>query len=168
MARGKERVSPREHDVESRAEPKRNEALHAVGVIAAVAQPVERKTEMPPRSGYEMGARVNRRDSDAPADGTSGVVKTRPTPASAPAAPRASKDANREMPAPFAPITSRTLPAQPAVEKAASAPTVHVSIGRIEVRAHTVAAPLLSRSSGRAVPRLTLDAYLRSRKAGGA
>jgi hypothetical protein len=70
---------------------------------------------------------------------------------------------HRVVPSPVAPIAGRVpaATAAPASNPTAAAPTIQVTIGRVEVRA--VPAPPPPRSAGPAAPRLSLDAYLRSR-----
>jgi hypothetical protein len=58
---------------------------------------------------------------------------------------------------------SRVKPAVPVEEKAGTAPSIRVTIGRVEVRAvMPLALPI--RPKPKAAPRLSLDDYLRSRK----
>jgi hypothetical protein len=55
----------------------------------------------------------------------------------------------------------------PLAQEAQSAPTIHITIGRIEVRATTPVAATPPRKQTLAAPTLSLDEYLRRRNAGG-
>jgi hypothetical protein len=72
-------------------------------------------------------------------------------------------DAHHAATSPVAPIAGRVPAAAttPSSNPTAAAPTIHVTIGRVEVRA--VPAPPPARSAGPTAPRLSLDAYLRAR-----
>jgi hypothetical protein len=70
--------------------------------------------------------------------------------------------------APYGPMPTAVFTPIPSVAvrpaTAAPPPAIHVTIGRIEVRAIPDAAVPHPRSAGRAAPRLSLDAYLRLRE----
>lgn len=69
---------------------------------------------------------------------------------------------------PSAPVAPRAVPVTIASAERPPAPTIHVSIGRIEVRAVPAPPPARAQRTDQQVPRLTLDAYLRSRASEGA
>jgi hypothetical protein len=78
--------------------------------------------------------------------------------------------ANHHLPSPISKPSHRAAVSASALtspnDKSAEPPIVRVTIGRIEVRAAPAIAPAPRRASRAAEPKLTLDAYLKSRKEG--
>lgn len=129
--------------------------------------PPERAAVTPPTaiSGAEEGSDA---DSPRPPAADSGKVRAHPALTAPPGTEGRSTDTS---PAPASPATIRAadavnvlaVPPQPVM--APPEPIIRVTIGRVEVRAAPPSPP--ARPAAPAGPRLSLDAYLRSRRGGG-
>lgn len=132
---------------------------------------VERQVEVPPPAARVPRQSHEERESlkhpPAPAGlAPSAASFARPerVPASpVPPAP-ARPSTGRFAEAPLAPRRAAPSPPPPAAAERAEAPAIHISIGRIEIRATAPAAP--PAAAKRAAPRLGLSDYLRSRDGG--
>jgi hypothetical protein len=72
----------------------------------------------------------------------------------------------RREPVVTLPARERISPSEPAWERLTPAPAIHVSIGRIEVRAVTAPPPRSGAPAQRPAARLSLEQYLRERNEG--
>jgi len=134
---------------------------HAAGEPALAAQAAAPRT-VPARAGSRVRKRVRqaqRAEQIVPEEATMPpAYPDQPEPAAATPTPRAV----------VRPTTRRrrSEPAAPRQQVAREAPPVRVTIGRIEVRAVTPAAPAPQRRPPRRPPPLSLDDYLEQRQSG--
>lgn len=143
------------------AEPPRDIARPPPPAVHAALLPVKGAEPAPVRARMRAIDQVEEREKEA------SVRHNTPLPPRAAAVPPQARVPLRHvvpLPPPFAPLPPmlpRSVRERTAPSREAAEPTIHVSIGRIDIRAETDAAP--RRKSAETSPVMSLDEYLRSR-----
>jgi hypothetical protein len=160
-----QRISARRHIPLRRAQTERMSPEPITPLPAPVRSALERAAQRRVLAGVEPAAEPHAdgsapRRRDATADSQPGSTDS---------AQAGTGIANVQMRAKLAPLVRAHPPAPPAGAQMASAPDVHITIGRVEIRAHTAPArakPPPAKTPGALRPSLSLSDYLSRRGKG--